>query len=256
MDPLAWDDPASPRRGGQGVARGVDDHAAPRPGQRHSISPALDGLTDARRQRRVITARTRCLHDGGCTRVVHAPNARLGRCAHARLAQTGRPRPSSTLRRPTSPQLLRCVPRLLRAVPRPPSLSRGVFRVRHAHPRWQMGSGEPDSAVASPLCGARSARASSAEPSKVNSGSLTVLRRLRRGRTPLLIPPRILPRGTRTPVATTAFGYSESIAAATSPVAASGIAVAASSITSSQASGISRVHASPLPTGKNGSRLR
>ncbi len=57
------------------------------------------------------------------------------------------------------------------------------------------------------------------------------------------------------PVATTAFGYSESIAAATSPVAASGIAVAASSITSSRASGISRVHASPLPTGKNGSRL-
>ncbi len=54
---------------------------------------------------------------------------------------------------------------------------------------------------------------------------------------------------------TTAFNDSESIAAATSPVAASGMSVAASSITRSRASGISRAHASPLPTGKNGSRL-
>src|SRR5262249_38614981 len=41
---------------------------------------------------------------------------------------------------------------------------------------------------------------------------------------------------------------------ATAPAAASGIAVAASSRTSSRAPGISRAIASPLPTGKNGSR--
>src|SRR5829696_4074912 len=47
---------------------------------------------------------------------------------------------------------------------------------------------------------------------------------------------------------------SASIAPATWPVAASGIAVAASSRTSNRAPGISRAIASPLPTGKNGSR--
>jgi hypothetical protein len=44
------------------------------------------------------------------------------------------------------------------------------------------------------------------------------------------------------------------IASATSLAAASGIAVAASSKTSSRAPGISRAIASPLPTGKNGGR--
>src|SRR5262249_54144219 len=47
---------------------------------------------------------------------------------------------------------------------------------------------------------------------------------------------------------------SASIASATSPAAASRIAVAASSRTSSRTPGISRAIASPLPTGKNGSR--
>src|SRR5215468_1295128 len=60
--------------------------------------------------------------------------------------------------------------------------------------------------------------------------------------------------GGQTRVARAVLYPSESIASATSPAAASGIAVAASSRRSSRAPGISREIASPLPTGKNGSR--
>src|SRR6266511_320418 len=67
-------------------------------------------------------------------------------------------------------------------------------------------------------------------------------------------PPRPLLRGCHPRAARAVCYPSASIASATSPAAASGIALAASSRTSSRAPGISRAIASPLPTGKNGSR--
>jgi hypothetical protein len=186
------------------------------------------------------------------------------RTACRRCIPAGRSRPTSAVSRP-GPAPCSIAPPSSSAPPQP--REPGPASTSPVHP-----TSPPSPAGTSPAAGRRRPRPCPTTPPPANAcghaarnsavlqrrnGNLqraSSHRRWRTWRPPLRVSCRSC-NGAPGPVATTAFGYSESIAAATSPVAASGIAVAASSITSSRASGISRVHASPLPTGKNGSRL-